>query len=113
MAYQKPLVALCVDKKVAAILSGHWHSDAVFDAAGRLRDDTPDFEGPKFIVTTALGNELRRVTRWPHTYYGYRILEFEGGRLVRYTHGSDDQGRPLPIASTPLGLPPGLREFPR
>ncbi len=111
--FQKQLVRLCVEKKVAAVLSGHWHSDAVFDSTGRLRDDTAEFEGPKFIVTTALGNELRRVTRWPESYYGYRILDFEGGRLVRYTHGSDPDGRPRPIASTPLGLPPGLREFPR
>ena len=112
-AFQKQLVRLCVEKKVAATLSGHWHSDAVFDSSGRLRDDAADFEGPKFIVTTALGNELRRVTRWPLSYYGYRILDFEGGRLVRYTHGTDGQGRPQPIASTPLGLPAGLREFPR
>lgn len=111
--FQPRLVRLCVARGVAAVLSGHWHADAVFDAAGRLRDDRADFEGPKFIVTTALGNELRRVTRWPGSHYGYRVLDFEAGRLVRYTHGSDAGGRPLPIASTPLGLPPGLREFPR
>jgi hypothetical protein len=111
--FQKRLVSLCVEKHVAAVLSGHWHSDAVFDATGALRDDRTDFEGPKFIVTTALGNELRRVTRWPKSYYGYRILDFEGGRLVRYTHGLDAEGRPQPIASTPLGLPAELREFPR
>jgi len=111
--FQKALVRLCVEKMVAAVLSGHWHSDAVFDSAGRLRDDRADFDGPKFIVTTALGNELRRVTRWPRSYYGYRILDFEGGRLLRYTHGADASGRPAPIASTPLALPSGLREFPR
>lgn len=111
--FQQAFVRLCVERKVAAVLSGHWHSDAVFDAEGRLRDDAADFPGPKFIVTTTLANEVRQVTRWPRTGYGYRILEFEDGRLLRYTHGSDAQGRQEPIASTPLGLPAGLREFPR
>ncbi|MBI4913028.1 MAG: metallophosphoesterase [Acidobacteria bacterium] len=111
--FQKAFVDLCVQHRVAAVLSGHWHADAVFDAQGRLRDDTADFPGPKFIVTTALGNELRRVTRWPEVHYGYRVLEFEGGRLARYTHGDGPDGKPRPIASTPLGLPPGLKEFPR
>lgn len=111
--FQQALVRLCLNHNVAAVLSGHWHSDAVFDAEGQLRDDRTDFPGPKFIVTTALANELRRVTRWPIVGYGYRVLEFEDGKLVRYTHGSDAQGRPNPIASTPLGLPAGLKEFPR
>lgn len=111
--FQRAFVRLCTDRKVAAVLSGHWHSDAVFDAEGRLRDDAAEFPGTRFIVTTALGNELRQVTRWPLVRYGYRVLEFEDGRLTRYTHGSDAQGRPNPVQSTPLGLPAGLREFPR
>ena len=111
--FQRALVRLCVESGVAAVLSGHWHADAVFDADGNLRDDRADFPGPKFIVTTALGNELRQVTRWPLIRYGYRVLEFEDGKLLRYTHGADAQGRPNPIESTPLGLPAGLREFPR
>lgn len=112
-AFQKDLVALCRKYAVPAVLSGHWHSDAVFDDTGRLRDDTPDFPGTKYIVTTALGGELRQVTRWPKVYYGYRVLDFEQGRLVRYTHDLDGDGRPDPIASTPLSLPAGLKEFPR
>ena len=111
--FQKAFVRLCVEKNVAAVLSGHWHSDAVFDAEGRLRDDRADFPGPKFIVTTALGNELRRVTRWPIVRYGYRVLEFDDGKLIRYTHGNDAHGRPNPVESTPLGLPAGMQEFPR
>lgn len=113
MGFQKAFVALCRKHSVAAVLSGHWHSDAVFDDTGNLRDDTPDFPGTRYIVTTALGNQLRRITRWPHTYYGYRILDFEHGKLVRYTHDLNGDGSPDPIASTPLSLPPGLKEFPR
>jgi UDP-2,3-diacylglucosamine pyrophosphatase LpxH len=111
--FQAAFVRLCVDKGVAAVLSGHWHSDAVFDREGRLRDDTADFAGPKYIVTTALGTELRQVTRWPKVRYGYRILEFANGKLLRYTHGADAQGHSNPVESTPLGLPTGLAEFPR
>lgn len=111
--FRKQFVRLCAENDVAAVLSGHWHADAVFDAEGRLRDDTAEFPGTKFIVTTALANELRRVTRWPIVRYGYRVLEFEDGKLRRYTHGDDAGGRPQPVASTPLGLPAGIREFPR
>jgi len=92
----------CVDHGVVAVLSGHWHSDAVFDSSGRLRDDRPDFPGPKFIVTTTLGNEIRRVTRWPKCYFGWRLLTFEGGRLLSYTADLDGDGKPDPIASEPL-----------
>ena len=92
----------CVDHGVVAVLSGHWHSDAVFDSSGRLRDDRPDFPGPKFIVTTTLGNEIRSVTRWPKCYFGWRLLTFEGGRLLSYTADLDGDGKPDPIASEPL-----------
>ncbi len=105
MGFQKAFVRLCQDHSVPAVLSGHWHSDAVFDSAGQLRDDTVDFPGTKFIVTTALGNELRQVTRWPQSYHGYRILDFDRGRLVRYTADEPGSGRRSPIASTPLGVP--------
>lgn len=95
-------IRLCAQAKVAAVLSGHWHSDAVFDAEGRLRDDTWDFPGTKFIVTTTLGNETRRVTRWPKSYVGYRVLTFKDGVLERYTADLDGDGQPDPIASEPL-----------
>lgn len=103
-AFQPAFVELCRRKGVPIVLSGHWHQDVVFDGKGRLRDDTPDFPGPKFVVTTALGDILRTVVRWPHCgYFGYRILEFEDGRLLRYTHDLPGLPSPAPIASTPLG----------
>ena len=92
----------CQDQGVAAVLAGHWHSDAVFDHTGRLRDDRPDFPGTKFIVTTTLGNEIRQVTRWPKSYFGWRLLTFEDGRLLSYTADLDGDGKPDPIASEPL-----------
>ena len=103
--FDQAVVRLFEARGVPVVLSGHWHSDAVFDATGRLRDDAVDFPGPKFIVNTALGTELRRVTRWPYNYHGYRILEFQSGRLVRYTHDLTTKGVADPIASTPLGKP--------
>ncbi len=95
-------IRLCKDANVAAVLSGHWHSDAVFDGEGRLREDTWDFPGTKFIVTTTLGNEIRRVTRWPKAYVGYRVLAFQDGKLSSYTADLDGDGKPDPIASVPL-----------
>ena len=101
--FRDGLVRLCLERQVPIVLTGHWHQDAVFDAAGRFRDDTPDFPGTKFVTTTALGDALRRVTRWPYRYHGYRILTFEKGRLVRYTQDLPGQPSPTPIASTPSG----------
>ncbi len=108
LGFQQAFLRLCREHRVPAVLSGHWHSDAVFDGAGQLRDDVAEFPGTKFIVTTALGNELRQVTRWPHAYHGYRVLDFDRGRLVRYTYDEAGNGQPGPIASTPLGLPNAL-----
>jgi len=101
--YRDAFVRLCLERQVPVVLSGHWHQDAVFDATGRFRDDTADFTGTKFVVTTALGDALRRVTRWPESHYGYRILVFEKGRLARYTQDLPGQPGPRPIASTPSG----------
>lgn len=101
--YRDAFVKLCLERQVPIVLTGHWHQDAVFDATGRFRDDTADFPGTKFVVTTALGDALRRVTRWPQRYHGYRILVFEKGRLVKYTQDLPGQPSPTPIASTPSG----------
>lgn len=103
MGFQREFVRLCEAKGVIAVLTGHWHQDAVFDAEGRLRDDRPDFAGTKYVTTVSLGDSIRRVVRWPHSYFGYRILDFEDGRLVRYTHDLPGLPSPPPIASTPAG----------
>jgi len=101
--FRDGFVRLCLERQVPIVLTGHWHQDAVFDSTGRFRDDTADFPGTKFVVTTALGDALRHVTRWPHSYHGYRLLLFEQGRLVRYTQDLPGQPSPTPIASTPSG----------
>jgi UDP-2,3-diacylglucosamine pyrophosphatase LpxH len=101
--FRKEFIDLCRTKGVAIVLAGHWHCDAVFDATGILRTDRPDFAGTKFVVTTSLGNELRRVVPGPAPRHGYRVMEFEGGRLVRYTEDADGDGQPDPAASRPLG----------
>jgi hypothetical protein len=101
--FQKAFLQLCKTNQVPLVLSGHWHSDAIFDETGALRDDRPDFAGTHFAVVTALGNELRQVTRWPHQYHGYRIIEFQHGKVVRETYDLNGSGKPNPIASVPLG----------
>jgi 3',5'-cyclic AMP phosphodiesterase CpdA len=101
--YKKAFVKLCRQYDVAMVLSGHWHQDAVYDLEGRFRDDAAEFPGTKFVVTTSLGDSARRVTRWPHKNFGYRILEFEGHRLVRYTSDPEGQEQAPPIFSTILG----------
>lgn len=98
---QKAFVRLCREKQVPMIFSGHWHADAVFDADGKLRDDAVEFAGPKFVTTTTLASEHRRVTRWPGRHWGYRVIEIEDGKVARYTH----QNRP--IASETLGQAKG------
>lgn len=100
---QSRFVDLCRTYGVAAVLSGHWHQDAVFDSEGRLRDDTPDFPGTRFIITTSLGHAERLVCRWPHRNVGYRVLEFQGGQLLRYTEDPAGSDLPVPIWSQSLG----------
>ena len=101
--FRDPFMALCRTYSVPLVLSGHWHSDAIFDADGRLRDDRADFPGTHFAVVTALGNEVRQVTRWPQMYHGYRIIRFHGGRFLSETYDLAGTGQPNPIASVPLG----------
>lgn len=101
--FREPFIELCRSKGVALVLSGHWHCDAVFDAQGHSRTDGPDLPGPLFVVTTSLGNELREVVPGVKLFHGYRVLEFEGGRLRRYTEDLDGDGRPDPVVSRPLG----------
>jgi len=101
--YRDQFMELCRVHQVPLVLSGHWHSDAIFDASGALRDDRADFPGTHFAVVTALGNELRRVTRWPHQYHGYRIIRFDGHTFLGETYDLDGSGHPNPIASVPLG----------
>jgi len=89
--------------RVPAVFAGHWHADAVYDAGGRRRTDTADFEGTKFIVTTAAGSRPRDV--FPsgiEPYEGYRIVHVKSGKIVSYTHDLDGDGRADPIYSTPL-----------
>lgn len=102
--YRDAFMGLCRTWSVPLVLSGHWHSDAIFDERGALRDDRADFPGTHFAVVTALGNELRQVTRWPHQYHGYRVIRFDGGRLLSETYDLDGSGRPNPVASVPLGF---------
>jgi len=101
--FQSRFVDLCGAYGVAAVLSGHWHQDAVYDSNGRLRDDTPDFPGTRFIVTTSLGHAERLVCRWPHRNIGYRVLEFREGRLLRYTENPAGSDAAVPIWSQGLG----------
>ncbi len=115
--FRGPFMELCRAHNVPIVLSGHWHSDAIFDDKGNLRDDRPDFPGTHYAVVTALGNEVRKVTRWPHAYHGYRILTFRGGTFLGETYDLAGTGKPGPIASVPLGnlhahtLPDGAVEL--
>ena len=59
-----------------------------------------DFPGTKFVVTTALGAEVRQVFADSRTNNGYRWIEFTGGQLGAY---SSDPRNPVP--STALGAP--------
>lgn len=101
--FKRRFLALCRQYQVAAVLSGHWHQDAVFDLEGRFREDTPDFPGTKFITTTSLGGASRLVTTWSVRQEGWRMLTFQDGQLVSYTHDPELKGRRMPVWSQPLG----------
>lgn len=98
--YRRAFVDLCQQRNVAMVLSGHWHQDAVFDSQGNFRTDRIDFPGTKYVVTTALGADARKVFEQSPLRNGYRWIEFAGGQLVSY---SSDKHNPVP--STPLAAP--------
>lgn len=98
--YRRAFLNLCEQHAVAMVLSGHWHQDAVFDQQGNFRTDRSDFPGTKYVVTTALGADVRRVFAQSGMNNGYRWIEFADGKLVSY---SADPHNPVP--STPLLTP--------
>ncbi len=98
--YRRAFIELCRQYDVAIVLSGHWHQDAVYDSSGRFRADRVDFPGTKFVVTTALGADVRPVFSDSAPNNGYRWIEFKGGTLGAY--GSDPHN---PVPSTALGSP--------
>ena len=98
--YRQAFIDLCRQHKVALVLSGHWHQDAVFDSEGRFRADRSDFPGTKFVTTTALGADVRQVFDRSPVRNGYRWMEFVDGQLTSF---SSDPRNPVP--STALGAP--------
>jgi predicted phosphodiesterase len=97
--HRRAFLDLCRKYQVAIVLSGHWHQNAVFDATGTFRSDRRDFPGTKFVVTTALGAEARKVFAQSPVGNGYRWIEFDRGALVSY---DTDQDASIPvIASRP------------
>jgi predicted phosphodiesterase len=98
--YRRAFLDLCQQHQVAIVLAGHWHQDAVFDQDGNFRTDRADFPGTKYVVTTALGADVRKVFEQSAMNNGYRWIEFVDGQLTSY---SPDKNNPVP--STPLGAP--------
>lgn len=96
--FRRAFLDLCEEHNVALVLSGHWHQDAVFDQRGNFRTDRVDFPGTKYVVTTALGADVRKVFEQSAMNNGYRWIEFSNGKLASY---SDDPHNP--VRSTPLG----------
>jgi 3',5'-cyclic AMP phosphodiesterase CpdA len=96
--YRRALLDICRQHNVAMVLSGHWHQDAVFDEQGNFRADRVDFSGTKYVVTTALGADVRKVFEESEMNNGYRWIEFSNGQLVSYSTDANN-----PVRSTPLG----------
>jgi len=98
--YRRAFLELCRRHDVSIVLSGHWHQDAVFDQQGAFRTDRVDFPGTKYVVTTALGADVRNVFEQSPLRHGYRWIEFVDGQLASY---SSDPHNPVP--SEALGAP--------
>jgi calcineurin-like phosphoesterase family protein len=96
------MVELFDEHEVPIVLSGHWHADNVFDGTGTSRTDGPDFEGTKYVTTTAAGANLHpeQSTAF-ESYHGYRVFELHGGELGRYTYDGDADGLPDASSSHP------------
>jgi 3',5'-cyclic AMP phosphodiesterase CpdA len=98
--FRQAFLELCEQHQVAIVLSGHWHQDAVFDQQGVFQNNRSSFPGTKYVVTTALGADVRKVFEDSVMSNGYRWLEFVDGKLVSYSANQDN-----PLLSTPLSVP--------
>jgi len=102
--HAEDLAALCAEHEVPIVLSGHLHGDVNFDGTGRSRTDTPDFEGTKFVVTTAAGGDWRADGEPTSPVLpGYRLIRLSGNELVDYTYDHDGDGARDASCSIPIG----------
>lgn len=97
------LVELCREHEVPVVLAGHWHGDYLFDEAGEARDDAWDFDGTKYVVTTAAGADLREEYSASPLHHGYRLLRLTGNELIDYTYDWDGDGVRHSSCSIPVG----------
>lgn len=97
------LAALCREYGVPVVLAGHWHGDYVFDERGEAQHDTPEFEGTKYVVTTAAGADLREPFSSSPLHHGYRLLRLSGRELIDYTYDWEGDGQRDASCSIPVG----------
>jgi predicted phosphohydrolase len=97
------LVELCRTHSVPVVLAGHWHGDYVFDETGEARHDTCDFEGTRYVVTTAAGADLRAPFSSSPLHHGYRLLRLSGRELLDYTYDWEGDGQRDASCSIPVG----------
>ncbi len=107
------LVELCREHEVPIVFTGHWHGDYVFDESGAPRADTWDFEGTKYVVTTAAGADLRAPFSASPLHHGYRLVRLSGNELVNYTYDWDGDGTRHACSSIPVGQISVTQEGPR
>ena len=96
-----PLLSLLKEYSVPIVLSGHWHGDSVFDERGQLRNDTWQFAGTVFAVTTAAGAKLRQQYSHSPLHHGYRLIRFENRKIKNFTYDYDGDGTRDPSSSLP------------
>jgi len=101
--HRDDVVELCDEQEVPIVLSGHWHGDYVFDQSGRARSDTWDFEGTKYVVTTAAGADLRPEFSASPVHHGYRLIRMRGKRVLDYSYDWDGDGIRHASCSLPVG----------
>ena len=97
------LVELCRAYRVPVVLAGHWHGDYVFDEAGVAQHESCEFEGTKYVVTTAAGADLREPFSSSPLHHGYRLLRLSGRELLDYTYDWEGDGTRDASCSIPFG----------
>ena len=91
---------ICERGRVALVLGGHTHVDAVFDQREKMymAGAAPEVR-PCYVQTATTSSH----TRMPILPWSYRIIRVADGRVTSFTYDTSGKGKPGAMKSVPVG----------